>query len=129
MAAQVIDSIEPGQHVSADGIMAGIVGPEEICSVFYDVFGGDFFYDGFVFIIVVGNRGAAQKGKEGSGALACDLFVGPFLACVEIFGEEIKCLFDAAAIWGFEAEQVDAEFVCHYRQSKEAVEVACTVTK
>ncbi len=93
-------------------------GPEEICSGGNDFFGGDFFYDCFVFVVVVGNRGAAQQGKEGSGALACDLFVGPFLAGLDMFGEEIECLFDAAAVGGFAAEQVDVEFFGHYRQSK-----------
>ena len=36
-----------------------IVGPEQIGAGGDDVFGRDFFDDGFVSIIVVGNRGAA----------------------------------------------------------------------
>ncbi len=80
-----------------------MVGPEEICSVVGDFFGGDIFYDVFVFVVFVGNRGAAQEGKERCGPLACDLFVGPFLAGLDMFGEEIEGLFDAAAIGGFVA--------------------------
>ena len=106
-----------------------MVGPEEISAGGDDVFRGDFFYDCFVFVVVVGNRGASQQGKEGSGSLACDLFVGPFLSGLDIFGEEIEGLFYASAVGGFIVEQVDAEFFGHYRQSKEAVEVACTVAK
>ena len=36
-------------------------GPEEISAGGDDVFGWDFFDDGFVFVVVVGNRGAAQQ--------------------------------------------------------------------
>ena len=78
-----------------------IAGPEEICSVVDDFSGRYFFYDGFVFVVVVGNCGASQQGKKGSGPLASDLFVRPFLVCVDIFGEEIEGLFDASAIGGF----------------------------
>ena len=76
-------------------------GPEEIGAGVDDVIGRDFFDNGFVFVVVVGNGGAAQEGKEGSGSLASDLLVGPFLAGLDVFSEEIEGLFDAAAIGGF----------------------------
>jgi len=64
------DKEKNGMQNITFGERNSIIGPEEIGSGVDDVFGRDFFDDCFVFFVVVGNRGAAQQGKKGSGPLA-----------------------------------------------------------